>query len=765
MFVLIPLGGKGERFKKEGYDQLKPFIKINGKTIIEHVIDNVDSNFIYIPYNPELKDIEPFLRTKYPNKNFKFLKLEGKTRGAAETIKIALDNLNNYDSPVLCLDGDSFYNLDIVKRWNKDNWVFCINSTNPGYSYIKTESNKIVDIKEKEVISHSACSGAYGFKSWKQLKHYCNMIIENNIMDKGEYYISTVIGEMIRSGCVFTHHNTDALVSLGTPKDVLKFYDISILFDLDGTLVDTEDAYVETWKELLVPYGYIVDKDWFIKNVKGKSDSSVFGDLFPNRSWITTNPSYYELSVKKDKIFSAKVSYTTLIPGAIEFVKKCVEFGIPFGIVTNCNRTSAVEILKYYNIYKYIQVLIIGDECIHPKPYPHPYLKGIEELNKKCIVFEDTPTGVQSAKASGVDCVVGVETSIGGNILKSHGADITIKDFNVSIYQILQEFESCKNKNRIEYAHLENECSRILNAKVCIEKTFLKGGYIANIQRIYKKNHPEITYVVKRENESEHAFNKISKDLELYEREYYFYETFSNLVKLKVPHYYGTIYNGGEKKGIILQNLDDRFTFNPRLDKDGVKLIVDRVAEMHLQFLDSHLLENNELHCATDPLFNPRWKIFCQERWPVFEKKWTGILTEKQIEIGKTIIDRYEQIQENLSKPPLTLLHGDLKIPNIALRDDGELYFLDWQYITKGKGIQDIAFFLIESFDLKDHQYILEHYKSKIDFDIHDLKDSFCYFPFYVAMWFGTTDDSDLIDVNFPKRFVPKLFKVLEYYL
>jgi len=773
MIVLIPLGGIGSRFKTEGFKNIKPFINIHGKPILYYLIDKIDADYIYIPYNKELKkyNFEERLRTDFPKINFKFLCLSKNTRGASETIKIALDNLTGYDEQILCLDGDSFYNIDIVKKWNKGNQVFCMpEKERDCFSFIKFVDT-ITNIKEKEKISDWACTGAYGFRSWKTLKRYCNQIIDKNIMDKGEFYISTVIGEMIKDnikffpGCI----TKNDFISLGTPQDMLKFYDICILFDLDGTLINTDEAYVNTWKELLDPYGYQVDKQWFDINVKGKSDFSVFSKLFPDHSWNTTNPNFKELSHKKDNIFLKNIKNLTPIYGAIEFVQNCILFGIQCGIVTNCNRESAVNILKHFDIYDCMKTLIIGDECSRPKPFPDPYLKGKNHFdNKLCIVFEDTPTGIQSAKACGADFIIGVETSYSKDVLKSHGADFSIKDFKCDIFSIIRMIETDRIGKSQEYNHLKGECKRILKENVKFEKMFLKGGYIANIQRIFTDND---SYVIKRENESNHTFNTISKNLKLYEREYYFYEQVSKLVPLKVPKYYGTIYKNGTKKGIILEDLNNNFTFNPSLNNDGLNLILKRVAEMHHTFWDNTLLDQFDLQINTDSLFKPEWQNFCKQRWPIFKEKWSEILSFEQLDIGEKILNNFSKIQESLSKPPLTLVHGDLKIPNIAMYNNGkpnqEPYFLDWQYIVKGKGIQDIAFLLIESFDIQDHERILNQYLKYLNLDYNykeDFKNALCYFPFYVAMWFGTVDDKDLIDVTFPKKYIPKLFKIYEHY-
>ena len=264
MFIIIPLGGLGTRFKKFGYNNPKPLVNVFGKPIIFWLLDNLNLNYIdkiLIPYNKELKkyNFEDELMNKYPKYKFKFLELDGDTRGATETVLKMLDILSTdiSDCPILSLDGDNFYNCDIINQWNGDNKIFTFEDYNndPIYSYIKFNNEKITDIVEKIKISDYACCGSYGFNSWKSLKNYCNFVIDNNILQKGEFYLSNVIKQMISDNIIFKNSiiPKEHYICLGTPLHVKIFCNncpkISnvtkkpmienkrICFDLDNTLV------------------------------------------------------------------------------------------------------------------------------------------------------------------------------------------------------------------------------------------------------------------------------------------------------------------------------------------------------------------------------------------------------------------------------------------------------------------------------------------------------------------------------------------------
>ncbi len=262
MIIVIPLGGVGIRFKENNYKQPKALINVLGRPILFYLLDNleVDSDtIIYIPYNIEyeLYNFESLLQNNYPKFNFKFFKLKNNTRGAMETIYLSLLELNVDDQPILCLDSDNFYTVDILKQWNKSNQVFVFYNMNdnPIYSFIKVDNNTVSDIVEKEQISNLACTGAYGFDSFKSFIEYSNEIINNNITQKNEFYISGLIRYMINKNIKFNYNiiNEENWICLGTPLQVRQFINnvpmISSInnqsyikkyrfcFDLDNTLV------------------------------------------------------------------------------------------------------------------------------------------------------------------------------------------------------------------------------------------------------------------------------------------------------------------------------------------------------------------------------------------------------------------------------------------------------------------------------------------------------------------------------------------------
>lgn len=263
MFIIIPLGGIGSRFKNNEYNEPKALIKIFGRPLIFYLIDCLNLtniNFIYIPYNKEYQKyrFEDLLRKEYPCIQFKFLSLKNNTDGAAETLKIALENLNIDDQPVLSLDGDNFFSKDIVKLWNgKDMVLTQIDNSNlECFSFVNINNNDyITDIVEKKRISNLACVGVYGFSSYKNLLFLSQEVLKNELKFKNEFYISSIIKLMITKKMNIKNINIDKKYwhCIGTPIQLKYFYNsypkiscinnkqkiknIRVCFDLDNTLV------------------------------------------------------------------------------------------------------------------------------------------------------------------------------------------------------------------------------------------------------------------------------------------------------------------------------------------------------------------------------------------------------------------------------------------------------------------------------------------------------------------------------------------------
>ena len=259
---IIPLGGLGKRFSDAKFIKPKPLINVLGKSVINWVIDCIPTNIIdsiTIPYHKHLDkfNFESKLKNDYPNINIKFIKLKNNTKGAADTILYAIDKLMESDTddcPVICMDGDNFYTVDIFSNWKQNNGIYLFEDTEPFeiYSYSKLETDSdgneyISDIIEKKKISLYASTGIYTFESIYKLKKYCELTMTGGQLQREEYYMSSVIRTMIKYGEIFRpyHINNINYKCLGSPVQLRSFAENNLelmtnlryCFDLDNTLL------------------------------------------------------------------------------------------------------------------------------------------------------------------------------------------------------------------------------------------------------------------------------------------------------------------------------------------------------------------------------------------------------------------------------------------------------------------------------------------------------------------------------------------------
>ncbi len=248
MNIVIPLGGIGQRFKENGYIIPKPLIKVEGKEIIRWLLDNLKFNSkdnIIIIYNKVLNDFnfQEFINSYYPQ--IKLISLKKDTEGACDTISYAFSALNKHkNKKLLFLDGDTFYNEDILKkaRLSSEDKIFYFKSLNkdPIYSYIKKNNKNIVlNIEEKVKISNYASVGAYFFQNTGIAIENIKKVLTKKSIIK-EYYLSLVYKDLLFENKKVLCEEVKKFYCLGTPELVQNFKskdNKKICFDLDNTLL------------------------------------------------------------------------------------------------------------------------------------------------------------------------------------------------------------------------------------------------------------------------------------------------------------------------------------------------------------------------------------------------------------------------------------------------------------------------------------------------------------------------------------------------
>ncbi len=183
----------------------------------------------------------------------------------------------------------------------------------------------------------------------------------------------------------------------------------SILFDLDGVLIDSMPYHARAWQLAFKQEMQIDLPEDIFYLVEGK----------PNRDVIADVSSTLELSQSIGKELSEKLNTSknlifdelfllTEVPGATELVKYLHGLGYNLGVATGSNRKLAEELLFQLGLLQYFSKLVGGEDVKNGKPHPEPYLSLLEKLegNKdQALVIENAPLGVRSAFAAGIPCL------------------------------------------------------------------------------------------------------------------------------------------------------------------------------------------------------------------------------------------------------------------------------------------------------------------------------------------------------------------------
>lgn len=199
----------------------------------------------------------------------------------------------------------------------------------------------------------------------------------------------------------------------------------ALLFDIDGTLVDSDPIHIAVFLEFLAARGVTITKDDYMARIHGRRNIETFPEFLPNE-----DPR--EMDLAKEAAYRERLGETVApLPGARDLIVRAKAASLSIGAVTNGPRANLNAVLNGTGLAEYFDHTGSSDDVTHGKPHPELYLAALSALNisaADALVFEDSPTGIQSARAAGLD-VVGMTTSLPAETLVGHGALFAIPDF------------------------------------------------------------------------------------------------------------------------------------------------------------------------------------------------------------------------------------------------------------------------------------------------------------------------------------------------
>ena len=222
------MAGRGSRFTENGYIDSKPFIDVNGKPMIQRVIENLN-----IEFDDQYEFVIICLREDYDKYDFNIFNdiighdnwdvicLSDVTEGAAQTMLKAKPYIDN-DTPMLSFNTDQMIDYDIG-TWNHfsqyDGGIPCFKGDSTDWSYAKCGADGFVtEVAEKKVISNDATAGYYYWTEGKDFVKYAEQMIEENSRTNGEFYVAPVYNWAIKDGKKIAISQVDKVYELGTPE-------------------------------------------------------------------------------------------------------------------------------------------------------------------------------------------------------------------------------------------------------------------------------------------------------------------------------------------------------------------------------------------------------------------------------------------------------------------------------------------------------------------------------------------------------------------
>jgi NDP-sugar pyrophosphorylase family protein len=241
--IVVPMAGRGSRFADAGYELPKPLIDVNGKHMIEVVINNLkpecEHRFIFVCQNEHIEQFNLHSVFAKACDKFEVIGIDGVTEGAAITVLKAREYIDN-DAPLMIANSDQWVDADIndyladMDDRGLQGTMLTMKADDPKWSYAKVGADGLVsEVVEKVVVSDEATVGIYNFSSGETFCKHADYMVEQNIRSNGEFYVAPVYTFMADAGAKIGVFNigeeANGMYGLGIPSDLELFLQTPLL--------------------------------------------------------------------------------------------------------------------------------------------------------------------------------------------------------------------------------------------------------------------------------------------------------------------------------------------------------------------------------------------------------------------------------------------------------------------------------------------------------------------------------------------------------
>lgn len=180
----------------------------------------------------------------------------------------------------------------------------------------------------------------------------------------------------------------------------------AFLFDLNGTMIDDMAFHIEAWHRIANSLGANISLERAKQECYGKN-SDFIERVFPGRF---SDEEKDRMGLQKEQGYQQEFRpHLKLIEGLHEFLREAKACGIKTAIGTAAIKFNVDFVLEGLNLRHLIDAVVCADDVTDSKPHPETFSKCAEALRvnaNQCLVFEDTPKGVEAAQNAAMDCLV-----------------------------------------------------------------------------------------------------------------------------------------------------------------------------------------------------------------------------------------------------------------------------------------------------------------------------------------------------------------------
>ena len=231
MKVLIPMAGAGSRFEKAGYTFPKPLIEVNGKPMIQAIVENlnIEAQHVFIVQKEHYEKYSLQYLLNLISPNCEIVQVDGMTEGAACTTLLAEKFIDN-NEPLLLANSDQIVNwnsnefLYSMQAAEVDGGILTFESVHPKWSFAKLGENGFVsEVAEKKPISNKATVGIYYWAKGSDYVKYAKQMIRKDKRVNNEFYVCPIFNEAIEDKKKIKIFDVEKMWGIGTPEDLEVF--------------------------------------------------------------------------------------------------------------------------------------------------------------------------------------------------------------------------------------------------------------------------------------------------------------------------------------------------------------------------------------------------------------------------------------------------------------------------------------------------------------------------------------------------------------